>query len=230
MGNELQREERGGGREAEMLVLAAQGFTDKQIARHLGISEDTVDTYWRRIRQRYNASSRTEAVAKAVSQALNEEVERERAEKMQLAEEMVYRAKAEAELMILKEQLEDRVRERTAELESANQRMECAICLLNCAGVVLWEASPEDPLNLIYLGTPGGEPVQLTDIVHPDDLDVLSSIADAAMAQEGAPVERRFRVRGKDSRYSFCREYILLRKLPQDMGLKLRGVRLPDSK
>src|SRR5437763_6012308 len=52
-------------REAEILAMAARGLTDKQIAAELGISRDTVGTYWRRILLRFKASSRTEVVARA---------------------------------------------------------------------------------------------------------------------------------------------------------------------
>jgi PAS domain-containing protein len=51
-------------REEQVLVLAAGGLTDKEIAVRLGISPDTVGTYWRRILAKYQAASRTEVVAK----------------------------------------------------------------------------------------------------------------------------------------------------------------------
>lgn len=51
-------------REEQVLVLAAGGMTDKEIAVRLGISPDTVGTYWRRILAKYQAASRTEVVAK----------------------------------------------------------------------------------------------------------------------------------------------------------------------
>ena len=51
-------------REEQVLVLAAGGLTDKEIAIRLGISPDTVGTYWRRVLAKYQASSRTECFAK----------------------------------------------------------------------------------------------------------------------------------------------------------------------
>ena len=63
--------ERGPRREEQILGFAAQGMTDKQISARLGISVDTVATYWRRVLNKYGASSRTEVVArhtKAVSE------------------------------------------------------------------------------------------------------------------------------------------------------------------
>lgn len=42
-----------------MLKLASEGYTDKEMALALGISVNTVATYWKRLRERYPASSRT---------------------------------------------------------------------------------------------------------------------------------------------------------------------------
>lgn len=57
-------------REAQVLSLAAEGLTDKQIGQTLGISRDTVATYWRRLFAKLEASSRTEAIAKLSATAL----------------------------------------------------------------------------------------------------------------------------------------------------------------
>ena len=62
-------------REEQVLVLAARGLTDKEIAIKLGISPDTVGTYWRRILAKYQASSRTEVVAKYASERSKAAVE-----------------------------------------------------------------------------------------------------------------------------------------------------------
>jgi len=56
-------------------VLAAKGLTDKEIAIKLGISPDTVGTYWRRILAKYQAASRTEVVAKYASERSKAAVE-----------------------------------------------------------------------------------------------------------------------------------------------------------
>ncbi|MCX7800887.1 MAG: PAS domain S-box protein [Fimbriimonadales bacterium] len=50
-------------RETAVLELAAQGKTDKEIARLLGIQVATVGTHWSRIRLKLNVGSRTEAVS-----------------------------------------------------------------------------------------------------------------------------------------------------------------------
>ena len=52
-----------------MLRLAAEGLTDREIARRMKVSEKTVDTYWSRIRQKLAARNRTHAVAIAYKAA-----------------------------------------------------------------------------------------------------------------------------------------------------------------
>lgn len=53
-------------RQDQILLLAAEGMTDKEIAAKLSLSPETVGTYWRRILSKYSAASRTEVVAKVV--------------------------------------------------------------------------------------------------------------------------------------------------------------------
>ncbi|RYG45314.1 response regulator transcription factor [bacterium] len=53
-------------RQDQILLLAAEGMTDKEIAARLSLSPETVGTYWRRILSKYSAASRTEVVAKVI--------------------------------------------------------------------------------------------------------------------------------------------------------------------
>ena len=55
-------------RELEVLKLASQGMTNKEIAHELLISERTVQTHFMNIFRKLDASSRTEAVLKALKQ------------------------------------------------------------------------------------------------------------------------------------------------------------------
>lgn len=55
-------------RQEQVLLLAAEGLTDKEIAARLNLSAETVGTYWRRVMSRHGASSRTEVVAKVIRQ------------------------------------------------------------------------------------------------------------------------------------------------------------------
>ncbi len=78
-------------REREILELAALGRTDKEIASVLGISTETVSTYWRRIRQRYGAASRTEVVALAMREQAHEALNFASSENEKLASEIELR-------------------------------------------------------------------------------------------------------------------------------------------
>jgi PAS domain S-box-containing protein len=59
-------------REREVLFLAGDGLTDKEIALRLGIGPKTVRTYWDRMRAKLGAASRTEVLAKALRAAYDE--------------------------------------------------------------------------------------------------------------------------------------------------------------
>lgn len=83
-------------RESQVLALGAKGFTDKQIAAELGISRDTVGTYWRRILLRFGASSRTEVVARATESELKAHVELTHQENARLMQEIRDRSEAQA--------------------------------------------------------------------------------------------------------------------------------------
>jgi len=64
-------------REREVLLLAAEGLTDKEIALRLEIGSKTVRTYWDRIRQKLAAASRTQALAISLKLAYDELSRRE---------------------------------------------------------------------------------------------------------------------------------------------------------
>src|SRR6478672_5253303 len=83
-------------REAEILSLAARGLTDKQISAELGISRDTVSTYWRRILLRYKAANRTEVVARAVESQLTKKVNAAERTSERLKQEIHERSAAQA--------------------------------------------------------------------------------------------------------------------------------------
>jgi len=53
-------------REIDVLTLAARGNSNKQIARHLGISDETVKSYMRTLFAKLGAADRTHAVALAL--------------------------------------------------------------------------------------------------------------------------------------------------------------------
>ena len=55
------------GREREVLLLAAQGFADKQISGELGLAYTTVRSYWQRICLKVSASNRQIVISKLLA-------------------------------------------------------------------------------------------------------------------------------------------------------------------
>ncbi len=94
------------GRESQVLELAAKGFTDKHIALELGISQETVGTYWRRILLRFGAASRTEVVARVAEQEAQAKIESAQAENQALLEEIHARTAAQAQELAQRNMLE----------------------------------------------------------------------------------------------------------------------------
>jgi PAS domain S-box-containing protein len=71
-----------------LLVLAARGYTDQGISHHLGISVATVGTYWGRIRIKMGPLSRTELVARFLTEEASHEVDSLRSENERLLAEL----------------------------------------------------------------------------------------------------------------------------------------------
>ena len=57
-------------RQKEILLLAAQDMTSNQIANHLGLTENSVNTHFRRAKEKLGASGRLAAVIKAINLGL----------------------------------------------------------------------------------------------------------------------------------------------------------------
>lgn len=62
-------------RESQIVTLASEGFTDKEIARNLGIAMGSVRTYWERMRQKTGAKNRAELLAAVHGVRLGSELE-----------------------------------------------------------------------------------------------------------------------------------------------------------
>lgn len=65
---ETKQPEKLSARETQIARLAAQGLTDKEIARKVGVSITTIRTYWMRIRRKVGASNRAQAIVQAIEQ------------------------------------------------------------------------------------------------------------------------------------------------------------------
>lgn len=63
------------GRLADVLELCSQGLTDKEIATRLGIAVATVDTHWKRIRERYGDLPRAGIIAKWIREQVETDPE-----------------------------------------------------------------------------------------------------------------------------------------------------------
>jgi PAS domain S-box-containing protein len=84
--------------EERVLNLARQGFGDKQIALELGLSPDTVRTYWQRIRTKIGAGTRAEIVATISDKETEAKVKLVEQEKNVLLQEILRRTTVEKAL------------------------------------------------------------------------------------------------------------------------------------
>ena len=61
-------------RETQLLKLAASGYSDKEMALILGISRETVTTYWKRLKAKFGATNRTSLVVSLIGRISVEQV------------------------------------------------------------------------------------------------------------------------------------------------------------
>jgi PAS domain S-box-containing protein len=66
------------GRETQVVVYAAEGLTDKEIAARLDLHLGTVRTYWDRVRDKLKTNNRGESIAKLMAQLYRDQSRRER--------------------------------------------------------------------------------------------------------------------------------------------------------
>lgn len=104
-------------RHQEILRLAADGLTDKEIAATIGISRETVATHWKRIRNSFEASSRTAIIAQVIGSAPTEEDERSN----ELLRELEERDRLQAALAETNKTLQAELERRTAMLAQSRQ-------------------------------------------------------------------------------------------------------------
>lgn len=75
-------------REHEVVNLAAEGRTDKEIAGEMGISAGTVRTYWNRLRTKLSVTTRAEAIAKVLKSASRTAIEEKNRQIRSLSQEL----------------------------------------------------------------------------------------------------------------------------------------------
>jgi PAS domain S-box-containing protein len=93
-------------REEQVLLLSTKGLTDKEIAKKLGLSIATVNTYWVRIRTKLGGANRAELVAAALQMNAEETLTAKELENQRLIAEIVRRAEAEKALRDHQERLQ----------------------------------------------------------------------------------------------------------------------------
>ncbi len=75
-------------KENEILLLAAEGKTDKEIAQRLGVTRGTIATHWTRMRERTGAVNRAQVIALDLARIYRES-EAERARTSQLYQSLI---------------------------------------------------------------------------------------------------------------------------------------------
>ncbi len=223
-------------REAQVLALAAEGHGDKQIATELDISLGTLDTYWRRIRKRYNTSSRTEAVAKALNlkwaaaeteyQAINERLNMEI--KGHLALESGLKARIENHRIIEESHSRD--------LQQLLEYVWRTRVLMANAGTVMWWIDVAPPWTIEWISDSvsqwGYQVSELTDkapiveLVHPEDLIPFEAGILLASRNPLRPLERQYRVKTKSGEPRMVRERLVAAVQPTDNKQRLVGVQM----
>ena len=203
-------------REAQVLSLAAEGMTDKQIASELGISLATVDTYWRRIRTKFGSSSRTEAVARALNLKSSGAIALSQLENDRLIAEMQDHLKFEQDL-------QDRLKDETAlaadrgdQLQYLMEHLWRTRVLMGNLGAVMWWAKPTPPWTIDWISDSvvqwGYDPVELRQkrplisIVHEDDVTSFEAGVLLAVRAKPRPIEREYRVKTAQGGIRLVRE------------------------
>lgn len=162
-----------------LVELAAEGMTDKAIAQATGLSVHTVDTHWKKLRARFNTSSRTEVVASA----LRERFEDERAELLRRIAILEANPAAPGPQSATAWLAADAVRE-LARVKSEAEHARSIEVALETAEVVVYAIEPELPYRCRFVSSSirnwGFDPDEFlagrpspTDLVYPPDLAVM---------------------------------------------------------
>jgi len=226
-------------REAQVLSLAAEGMTDRQIAAELTISLATVDTYWRRIRTKFDASSRTEAVAKALNLRSSGAITLAQQENDRLVGEML-------EHILFEQELQDRLQserilaaERGTQLQTALEYVWRTRVLMGSLGAVMWWAQPSPPWTIDWIsdsvaqwGYKAAELKQKTpmiSLVHQDDILSFEAGALVAVRGKSQPIEREYRVMTRTGQVRLVRERLASMITPVRNEPSLIGIQMDLS-
>lgn len=202
----------------QIVELASQGMTDKEISRDLGISRHTVETHWQRLRERLGVKNRTAAVLAS----LRETVERQ-TEELRAANESLQRAYAisrEGLAALLGETQKQllETQKQLAEIQARDRREGHHAAYFERASqmarVIVYDLKSVLPVEHRYVSSSASffghdaramEQALSTfyDIIHPEDLPAL---VEKSMGATYAPDERYiflYRMRTPEPRWVF---------------------------
>jgi hypothetical protein len=198
----------------EVLSLAAEGLTDKEIANRLGIGETTIITHWKRLRERYELPNRASIIARH----LNDEVAPLRGAYEALLYEVAMRKQAEAELAeanarlamgmdrrahSIAEMLSDARRE-GGRLKTRVEELEALSAALAGVNIVVSKGELYFPFRKTMISDHvrhyGYEPQQFLSgeigpkqIIHPDDFDAVFGAVEQAIEDQASTMTLRYR-------------------------------------
>lgn len=173
--------------EERVLNLAKQGYGDKQIAQQLGLSTDTVRTYWQRIRQKVGAATRAEIIATVGQKQTAAAIEVIESEKTALQQEIAHRLSTEKAL-----------RASEAEWRRLADSMPQMVFVARADGVIFHHNARFYEFTGLTPEEAKGE--GLHQVIHPEDLDRYLEKALIGI-QTGEPYEEELRIRRHDGVY-----------------------------
>ncbi len=221
----------------EILGLAANGLTDKQIADRLKISVRTVESHWRRMREETGIPNRSGLLGSMLQEQLVREREIYDQKIAKLEEEIKDLAQKEASTKALQAKFEDQVRERSRVLHEELSTLYDQVTKLKArhiegdvlsaivlkSSVLAYRIAFQAPHEVLYMSdsvrqfgyrpddfTGGGAPLAV--LVHPEDFSNVWSEAMLEFEKGRRMVDRRYRLiaRNGDIRWVFERAVLEL--------------------
>ena len=179
--------------EEKVLGFARQGLGDKQIAAELGLSTDTVRTYWQRIRKKVGAGTRAEIIATLGEQQTQAALREVESEKDTLVQEILQRKSVEKRLRASEQQfrlLADAMPQIVFAADASAKAVYFNQRFYDYTGL-----TPEKALGGGWMRT-----------IHRDDVDAVQQELKVDSLRVGsAEAEIRIRQRDGDYRWHMCR-------------------------
>lgn len=221
----------------EILGLAADGLTDKQIADELKISVRTVESHWRRMREETGIPNRAGLLGAMLSEKLDRERLTFETKIAELQAQIQNYGQREAELKTAHAQFEDKIRERSRvlheelntlydqvnKLKARQVEGELLNAIVLKSSVLAYRLDYSPPHQALYVSesvrqfgyrpddfTNGGAPLSV--LVHPEDFTQIWAEALLEFEKGRRMVDRRYRLltRNGDIRWVFERAILEL--------------------